>query len=258
MTLFDSLAHPTLTGRWFHHPVDASFDALARALNTNGYAGACAIGLHGVEGYTHEAFIKECRKHPRLVPIAGLPLENPRNLTRELDRIKELGFRGIKIHPRFCRTWPTGAALGRIFREAARRRLPVFYCTYFLGKTDQLPARDPFFDLTAALRAAPAAKVVLVHGGAHALLRFAELVRASDRLLLDLSFTLMRYQNTSLEADLAFVMSTLPDRVCVGVDFPEYTHAAVKKRVAACVAGLPRAAAKKISSDNLLRFLDLS
>lgn len=45
LPIFDSLAHPTLSGSWLGRPVRADFESLANDLNGAGYMGACAIGL---------------------------------------------------------------------------------------------------------------------------------------------------------------------------------------------------------------------
>ena len=70
--IFDSLCHPTLTGKWLESDLDSTFEKLKKDLKTYGFLGANAVGIHGVEDYDHSNFIKECSKNNSLVPVAGL------------------------------------------------------------------------------------------------------------------------------------------------------------------------------------------
>lgn len=252
--LFDALAHPTLSGAWLGRDLDASFAALSAELEQGGFAGACAIGLAGVEGYSHEAFAAACRAHPRLVPIAGFnPLSDP----GRLRALRDLGFVGIKIHPRFSGLTQRLAQLGPWLREAGDAGLVVFLCTYCHGPIGQMPAGDPYLELLASLQQAPATRVVLVHGGDVQLLRYAELVRFNANLLLDLSLTLMKYPGSSIDADLRFLFQHFDRRICVGSDWPEYRLAAVRQRFELFAEGLSADKRANIASRNLIHFLGL-
>lgn len=252
--LFDALAHPTLSGDWLGRGLAAGFAALDAEVQAAGYAGACAVGLDGVEGYEHEAFAAACRAFPRLVPVAGFnPLRDP----GRLQSLRDMGFVGLKIHPRFSGLTQRLGRMGPWLREAGDAGLVVFLCTYHHGPLGRMPAGDPYLDLIASLREAPQTRVVLVHGGDVQLLRHAELVRFNANLLLDLSLTLMKYRGSSLDADLAFLFREFDRRICIGSDWPEYPLAAVSARFEQLAVGLSDEKRANIASRNLIRFLDL-
>lgn len=254
VALFDALAHPTLSGDWLGRGLDARFDALCAELRAHNYLGACAIGLDGIEGYTHEAFAAACRNHPQLVPIAGFnPLTDP----GRLHELAALGFMGIKIHPRFSGLTKRLGRLGPWLREAGDAGLVVFLCTYCHGPLAQMPASDPLLDISHSLREAPDTRVVLVHGGDVQLLRYSELVRFNPNLLLDLSLTLMKYAGSSLDADLAFLFKHFDRRICVGSDWPEYSLVDVRRRFENFAKDLNETKRANIASGNLIRFLGL-
>jgi predicted TIM-barrel fold metal-dependent hydrolase len=255
--IFDSLTHPTLSGRWIDGERDATFDALARELAHWGFAGACAVGLAGVEGYEHEAFLEACAPHPSLVPIAGIDPRTPL-LGEELARVAALGFRGVKVHPRLARWAPTAEGLGALFREAAANGLPVLYCTYRHAPIASYPSEDPFYVLVRALQKAPEARVVLMHGGDVELLRYAELVRFNENLLLDLSFTMLKYRGSSLDADLAFLLRRFDRRICVGTDHPELSHEALRERFDQLTAGVEREKVENAAFRNIEAFLGVA
>lgn len=255
--IFDSLTHPTLTGAWLGSEHDASFDTLAADMKRWGFSGACAVGLAGVEDYAHEAFLDACRPHGALVPIAGVD-PTVEALGDEIETVKELGYHGIKIHPRLSSWMPSDETLGEVFRIAHANELPVLYCTYRHAPAPSYPTEDPFFVLVRALQRAPEARVMLMHGGDVQLLRYSELVRFNESLLLDLSFTMMKYRGSSLDADLAYLFRKFDRRICIGTDHPEFSHEDLRERFDHLIAGLPREKAENIASKNVKTFLGIA
>jgi predicted TIM-barrel fold metal-dependent hydrolase len=255
--IFDSLAHPTLSGDWLGRGVAAGFGTLVADLRRAGMPRACAVGLQGVEGYEHAAFAAACRPHPELVPIAGVDPVADAGVGR-MRALRDLGFRGIKLHPRFSRFTQDMQCLGDLFAAAGEAGLVVFLCTYLHCAAEQAPRQDPYYDIVAALARAPHTRVVLVHGGDVQLLRYAELVRHNDNLLLDLSMTMMKYAGSSLDMDLRFLLASFDRRVCVGTDWPEYGTQEVARRFEALSAGLTDAKRDNAAQANLARFLGVA
>lgn len=256
LPLLDSLAHPTLSGKWLEKAVSADFASLSAELSNAGYIGACAVGLDGIEGYDHADFAAQCRAHGNLIPIAGFnPLrDNSRERMRSLRR---MGFRGIKIHPRFSGHTQRLDSLGPALRRAGEAGLAVFYCTYLHCGMANHPLTDPFFSLVAILREAPDTRVILVHGGDVELLRYAELVRFNPNLLLDLSMTLMKYPGSSVDLDLAFLFANFDRRICIGSDWPEYSLRQVRERFEQFASHVPEEKLRNIAYLNLLNFLQV-
>jgi predicted TIM-barrel fold metal-dependent hydrolase len=253
--LFDSLSHPTLTGSWFGRDLDASWPALVKQMRENGFSRACAVGLAGIEGYEHEAFIDACKPYPELVPIAGV---DPRgDVDAELRRVQTLGFAGIKLHPRLSDFSLGDDCLIDAFRAAGAVDLPVFLCTYCHQPVEHAPLSDPLYGLARALRAVPDVRLVLLHGGDVELMRYMQLVRHSPNILIDLSFTMMKYAGSSLDLDLAYIMRGFNRRTCFGVDHPEYAHVEVRARFDALSAGMSDDERTNVGSRNLARFLRL-
>jgi len=253
--IFDTLAHPTLTGRWLESGKDAGFDTLAASLRKSEYVGAAAVGICGVEGYADERFIAECRRHGPLVPVAGFNPAHERSIGEELQRLRALGYGAIKIHPRYTGMDIASRAFGETLAAAAEHGLVVFYCTYMHCGIERYPGQDPLFALVRALKAAPAAKVVLLHGGDVRVLEYAELVRFNPNLILDLSMTIMKYAGSSLDADLAFLFRQFDRRICIGSDHPEYGHAELRARFEELAHGIAREKAENIAFRNITAFL---
>lgn len=250
--IFDSLAHPTLSGTWHKGIEQASFESLVKDLADADFSGACAVGLAGMHNYGHEQFASECKKYPQLIPVAGCA---PTAGAAEMDLIKTLGFVGLKLHPLSWKIPISVDVLANIFIEASRRDLVVFYCTYAHGSIASYPSEDPFFTLVKALKLAPEVKLVLVHGGDIQVLRYAELARLNNNLLLDVSFTLMKYAGSSIDQDLRFLFSRFDHHICIGTDHPEFSHSAVRQRFEELTASLSITKQENLASKNILKFL---
>lgn len=255
--LFDSLSHPTLDGSFLASEKDTRFGTVSHALRAHGFVGGCAIGMHGVGGYEHRAYLAACRAHDNLFPVAGFDpaAADPR---AEAGAIAALGFTAIKVHPRLAKLVLSPTQLGDILAAAAAEGLTVFLCTYNHAAIAHYPATDPLSSLVTALQRAPDAHVVLVHGGDVRLLEYAQLVRHNENLLLDLSFTALKYRGSSVDLDVAYLCENLDRRVCVGVDHPDFDHAALRARFDQLCANLDPDKARNVGYRNLASFLGVT
>lgn len=255
--LFDSLSHPTLTGAWAARGgCDATFSTLTAALARSGFSRACAVGLHGVEGYEHQAYYDACTTQPSLVPVAGIRPDMT-DVGLELDRVRDIGYRAIKIHPRLARLDLGGPALGKVMLEAAKRDLVVFLCTYYHDTIERYPRTDPLYDIVAAVKQAPHVRLVLLHGGDVELLRYVQFARHSPNILIDLSHTILKYRGSSLDNDIEYLVKHFNRRTCLGVDHPEFDHEALRLRFEELASHVNRAEAENIGFRNLQAFLSL-
>ena len=253
--MFDSLTHPLLRGTW--DGLEASFDILAAQLDAANVVRACAVGMPSIGGYSHEEFAARCARDPRLVPVAGF---DPADLSARPGLVADLvamGFKGMKVHPRLLNMSLTDVRLSALLAQLEQAGLPLFLCTYAHDALLSWPDADPFAALVALLRPFPALKTVLVHGGDVSVLRFAELVRHNDNLLLDLSFTLCKYAGSSVDLDLAFLFRSFDRRICVGSDFPEFSLTELRERFDHFSTGLAQEQVENIASGNLSRWLEL-
>lgn len=223
-------------------------------MGISGFSAACAVGLAGVEEYEHDRFAAMCRPYPQLVPIAGIdPFAG--DLRTQLDAVRDLGYRAIKLHPRFSSFSVYDDAFSTTLREARNRDLAIFLCTYFHDSAAKYPDNDPLYGITRALKRAPDTRIVLLHGGDVDLMRYCQFARHSENVLIDLSFTMMKYRGSSMDLDLKYLVEHFNRRLCIGVDHPEYDHAAVRLRFEELTASLDDDKSANIGNRNLSRFL---
>ena len=89
------------------------------------------------------------------------------------------------------------------------------------------------------------------------LLQYAELAKSNVNVLLDLSFTINKFNNSSIEADIEYLFGTLDQRICLGSDFPEYTIEDVRGQAERLSSKLPEEKIKNIYFKNISKFFNL-
>ncbi len=231
--IFDSLTHPTIDSNWImpRYQGVANLETLQKQMERANVKWAFVVGMAGVGSYSQEEYIKlfTNERNKNLFPIAFyIPKEKEINKIRlELRRIKEIGYKGIKLHPRFS-NFSIDETLADVIKVANELGLVSLLCTYCYGNNSA--NRSTPESLMKMLAKTEDAKVVLIHGGAVRLLEYMEVARAYNNVLLDLSLTLCKYEGSSLDLDIGFLFKHFDRRICVGSDFPEISLMKVRER----------------------------
>lgn len=257
--LFDSCTHPTLNGEWTSPiPAHNMAEQLIKEMDEAVVERAIAIGLPGVGSYDETLYVRAMSRFDgRLLPVACVD----RDATSEsggvsglVRHLKALGYLGVKIHPRRQLLPRPDALMVDLIRRSADSGLTPFVCTYTSGgmSMDRGWRIEEVADLLENLDGTP---LVLLHGGGVRLLEMSELARAYPNTLLDLSFTLLKYEGSSLDADLRFLFSQFDRRLCIGSDSPEFGPSDLRRRFEQLCAGLPLGKAEGIARGNLQRFM---
>ena len=183
-------------------------------------ARACAVGLPGVGGYNHEAFMAAASSVPGLTAVAALTQSDPAAWPNEIEQIRALGYLAVKFHPRLLGLNTCPEVVRTLLGLTEQAGMALFYCS-FAPAAGGLPESDPLWSLTAAVNEHPGASLVIVHGGAHRLWEYAETFRYCPNVMIDLSFTMARFPDSRLSQDVVHVIRTLDRRACLGSDSPD-------------------------------------
>lgn len=255
--IFDSLTHPMPNGGWLTPKYDGqnSVQQLLREMKANHVLWSLAVGMGPeIGGYQEETYASFIRANStNLFPIAFIDfevLESGTSAGEYLRRLKQLGYLGIKIHPRFSDISFSNAFLPKLIKEANQLGLVVLVCTYFWGKSKNTCSNSPE-QLATLLCEVADEKLVLIHGGGVRLLEVAEIVRHFPQVLLDLSFTLCRYEGSSIDLDLRHLFEKFDQRVCVGSDSPEFGLSKLRERFDSLTSGLSDDKKRNIGYRNL-------
>jgi hypothetical protein len=234
LPLFDSLTHPTLDGKWISGaPGNNTLSQLEAEMDANNVGWACAVGMKGIGDYELAAYADHIRSaSKKIFPVAYYDFnesDSAREINRQLDDIHRCGYSAIKIHPRFSRINLRGPGLRAVLFEAGARGLPVLLCTFLYGQPPLPPF--PYQEFGPLLSDLPAdARVILLHGGDVNVRGLMEIIQPYPKILLDLSFTLCRYQGSSVDLDIRHLFDRFDDRICVGSDNPQFSLAKFRRR----------------------------
>ena len=253
----DTLTHPTLNGKWIDNREGDTFEDLYKLAKSHNVISCCAVGLPEVGDYDHKGYYEKAASfNDFFYPVAPITKTNIVDIINEIDDIKTIGFDAIKIHQRLLRKNFSHEDLSKIFKKCYECNMKVFYCTYFHCHTSKIPNEDPFFTLASALKNSPQIKIILLHGGGVELLKYCELARFNENILIDLSLTLMKYDGSSIDKDILFLFNNFDRKITIGSDHPEWDYGNILKKLRHMLSNISEEKAKNITSVNALRFLD--
>jgi predicted TIM-barrel fold metal-dependent hydrolase len=258
ISIFDSLTHPTISGKWLNSGEDASFSSLINAMQENNIINACAVGLPHIGRYNHHIFAKRCKMYKHLIPIAGYSLSEYQDIS-SLAKLKDLGFYGIKLHPRYSNfdLKKDFSTLISIFNACHKLDLVVFLCTYSAAEIEHMYEYDPLYELISLLKNSEKVKIVLIHGGLHRIFEYADLARFNFNILLDISYLLVKYQNSSIDNDITYLLNTFDKKICIGSDHPEFSLKETRKHIEFLSQDIPFKKQENYFFKNLSSFLNV-
>jgi predicted TIM-barrel fold metal-dependent hydrolase len=218
--IFDAHTHiyPDCAGGFWRRP--SSVDALIAAMDDAGVAKAAVIAI--APHIPTETVCKAVAAHAdRLVPIGSVDPHGSDALA-EIDRaVQHLGVRAIKLHPRLQGIrFEDLDTLIPIANHCAKAGVPLIVCS-FCGGRELFRSRT--LELCHELAASsPETALVMAHAGGHRPLDALMVLKANDNVHVDLSFSPLYFANSSVQADLEFLVRKAdPGRVLFGSDFPE-------------------------------------
>lgn len=259
--IVDANVHASLDGSWFGSGHDARLERLLDDMDAAGVDRAILTGLVGP--LPTPAVLTLCEQAAgRLLPVGafdptshGPPAEVRAAARRELAG---QGLLGVKLHPRLGRYDVLDDRVLALVDEVASWDEPfaLWICT-FLHVPGLRPRSGPVEALCELVGRAPAVPFVLVHGGGPDLLRLATAVRGAHNAFLDLSYTITRFRNTSVQLDLDHLLETFDQRLVYGSDFPEGSIADTVRLLEERAARAHPAALPDVMGGNICRALGL-
>lgn len=222
LKIFDSLSHIKKDGSWYGTNRDASISRLLKEFN-KGLTKTLLVGMPNDDiNYLIEI---SNRYSDKFIPIAPIEFDFKTSLEEieiQILHYKSLGFKGIKIHPRFLNTNLADNKIIKTIKLAGKYNLVSLLCT--VHRPPSKPLKRPIFDVIHQIcDETQKSKTILLHGGYYDLLATSEITRIYENVLLDLSSTITRFQDTHIMNDIKFLFQTFDRRICVGSDFPEHS-----------------------------------
>lgn len=230
LPIFDSLTHPMPNGGWLDKKYENknTINLLLTQMESANVKWALGVGMGTKIGeYNEQNYAKFISGYTdKIFPIAYINYQEVRDfdnatLLSYLKSLSALGYVGIKLHPRFGGFSFCEPQVANIIKAAAEIELASLLCTYCWEDSIKSGLNDPF-SMMKMLNKLNGAPVILLHGGGVLLMQFIEIARAFPNVLLDLSFSMLKYKGSSLDLDIKFAFSQFDKRICIGSDGPEF------------------------------------
>lgn len=171
-----------------------------------------------------------------------------------MKRLKEQCYKGIKLHPRFSDFSLSSDRLAYTINKATELGFVSLLCTYFTHNSGNA-ANNNIESLCTLLMKVQDSRLVLLHSGTTHVLDMIDVGRSFKNVLLDMSFTMSKYEGSSLDLDLKFAFRTFDQRVCIGADWPEFSMMKLRERFEYLTEGLSVEKKENIAYKNLEHFL---
>lgn len=180
-----------------------------------------ALVLHLlVQPWSEESVAAEIAKHSNLFAFINVdPFKS--DCCETLSRgISELGFKGLKLHPRLQSFLPNEKPVIELVRFAGELGVPTLIDAF----PDGGALMDGFSPLKFAelARACPKSKIIWAHMGGHTAIDMVMLAKRLPNVYMDFSFSLLYYRGSSVPRDLVYGMRSMKfERIFYGSDYPD-------------------------------------
>jgi len=168
--------------------------------------------------------------------------------------VKEHGFSGLKIHPRFQCLDPLNSYMYPIYEKAIDLNIPVLICCFMQSKIIELEKIQPYaIDKLAKMY--PDLKIIMAHSGWPRVWDSYHIVKSNDNVYMDLSLILTKFKQTSIIKDMAYMLETLDRKIIYGSDYPEVSFSDYLNEFHQVSSGLSQEKIDNICYKNILKIL---
>jgi len=219
--IIDAHTHIHTRREGFGPAFDARLEALLAAMEQSGVAQAVVLPIDSL--VPNELVVDACRAFPdRLIGFASVDPRKGKVAAEDLEfAVKELGLKGLKLHPRLQNLDQThGEAIVYLVAAARDLGIPVLIDAFYYGAASYL--LDPLQLIASLSPAVPHSRIIVAHMGGHKVLDALMIVKQNPNLLMDISFTPLYFEGATVEKDISFAIRKLgPERLLFGSDFPQ-------------------------------------
>ncbi len=201
-------------------PGGSAADAAARLVADMQSSGVGhAVVLHLLwQPWSVEEVADALAQQPTLTGFINVDPNSPTALA-DLQHGFDLGFRGLKLHPRIQKYRPDDAACIALVQRAGELQMPVLIDCFPDG--DWLMAGLNVLQYATLARAAPQTKVIVAHAAGHHCIDLLMLAKRVPNLWFDVSYSLLYYGSPVVEALFYCLKSIRYERVNFGTDYPD-------------------------------------
>lgn len=210
-----------------HLHLDDKFDGTAqgaareleRQLADAGVAHAIVLQLE-VQPWSAEEVAEAISICPRLHSFINVHPNKgePERILR--DGIENLGYIGLKLHPRLQEFSVDDERTVRLVQVAGEMNIPVLIDAFPDGSHLMHGFSPVKYGWLA--KQCPKTRIIWAHMGGHYVLDFMMLAKRLPNVYFDLSYSLLYYQTSSIPGNMIYAMRSMRfDRIFYGSDYPD-------------------------------------
>lgn len=216
--IIDAHTHVTADGKWFNTSYDASVDHLLSQLDSSKIEKSILLPL---VGSADNAFISQCvKRYPdRFIGFGTVRLNT---WNEDIDQIKQLNLKGVKLHPRIQKETLQDWFDHGILHKLEELNLPVTVCGWPQSTASEIPIQTVLpLEVDRIAKRLPSLNIIIAHLSGHRFWDAFFCARSNQNVYLDCSYFFSFLKGTSIEQDFWKVINKIDQKIIFGSDFPE-------------------------------------
>ena len=211
-------AHLHLDLNRFNTPAEAT--AFLDEERQNANINHCIVLHLEDQNWSKEAFADAISVFPRIHGLVNLLPLNTDCCNQLKHAVTELGYIGLKLHPRLQNFSIEEPSVVELLRKAGELAVPVLIDAFPDG-THIMQGFSAINYAQLALKA-PETKIIIAHMGGHHVLDFMMLAKRIPNIYFDISYSFLYYSGSSIPLNMIYAMKSMRfDRIFYGSDYPD-------------------------------------
>jgi len=202
-----------------HGGIDGSVAELNAQMQQANVAHSLALHLEA-QPWSIEEFATAILPFPGIHGFVNIHPEksNARQILNQA--IHELGYEGLKLHPRLQEFKVISESVVSLTREAGKLNVPVLIDAFPDG-THLMQGFNPL-DYAELAKKCPETKFIWAHMGGHYVIDFMMLAKRLSNVWMDTSYSLLYYRGSSKILDFTYAMKSMRfKKILYGSDYPD-------------------------------------
>ncbi len=200
-------------------PPNLAVEELLKQLENSKIQKAVVIHLEN-QRWSKEEFIESISKDHNLIGFVNINPNNE-NAIKDLEySIKDLKFKGLKLHPRLQNFEINSKKVNELVKYAGELKIPVLIDTFPDGFS-----LSRGFDVKKFAEVAiqnPKTKFIWAHCGGHYVIDFMMVAKRFDNIFMDISYSLLYYLKSNISHNIIYAMKSMKfEKIMYGSDYPD-------------------------------------
>jgi predicted TIM-barrel fold metal-dependent hydrolase len=199
--------------------VESAAAELDKQLAAAGIARAIVLHLQ-MQPWTPDEVAHAIAKYPRMRGFINVHPYHENCMDELVNGITQLGFIGVKLHPRLQEFDINDPKTIRLVKKAGELNVPVLIDAF----PDGTHLMQGFSPVKYAMLAkeCPETNFIWAHMGGHYVLDFMMLAKRLHNVYMDMSYSLLYYENSAVTDNMIYAMRSMKfDRIFYGSDYPD-------------------------------------